>query len=404
MINGVATVLVDRGMKVEQGRGVPDRVLGSAFFVDASGLAITNYHVISSEVAPDYNGVSRMSVRMGDASSLRTPARVVGWDAAMDLALIQTAITPQYVFSIIDFVKPTVGDTVLAIGSPLGLEKTVTKGIVSTVGRRGLMQLGDVIQIDAAVNHGNSGGPLVDTSGRLVGVVFAGADPSQATGLNFAIPADRLAAALPAMLDGGPAKRPWLGLDIADNSVPDAAGMVNTAQIVYVAPLTPAAEQDVAELTNITKLAGKKVSAAQGSLIPVMQNMLFSRRPGELVDLETSDGKKYVLRMAVRPKMPLAEAAKIDTKERMTAPLFGIILTPAPAGQFTPTYYIKEVIRGSIADQAGLSANDPVQIAGMVTNQKDGYVVLQIRVKKRALGYMESMMALPAALDEPDKL
>jgi len=123
MVNGVATVLIDRGIKVEKGMGVPDRVLGSAFFVDASGFLITNYHVIASEVDPKYKGYSRMYIRLGDTASPRYPARVIGWDKALDLALIKTEYEPGYVFSLVDRVIPRVGDTVLAIGSPVGLEK-----------------------------------------------------------------------------------------------------------------------------------------------------------------------------------------------------------------------------------------------------------------------------------------
>ena len=205
MIKGVATVWIDRGVRIEYGRGFPDRVLGSAFFVDATGILITNYHVISSEVDPAYRGYSRMYIRMGDSTSPRIPARVIGWDKTMDLALIKTEIEPEYVYSVVDWIIPNVGDTVYAIGSPIGLEKTVTQGIVSALGRR-ILQIGDVIQIDAAVNSGNSGGPVIDMSGRLVGIVFAGIDQFQ--GLNFAVPAERLAAALPAMIAGGKAERP----------------------------------------------------------------------------------------------------------------------------------------------------------------------------------------------------
>jgi S1-C subfamily serine protease len=200
MLKGVATVIVDRGIRIERGRGFPDRVGGSAFFVDSSGLMITNYHVIESEVDPKYKGYSKMYIRMGDSTAPRFPARVVGWDKALDLALIKTEYKCEFVFSVVDRVMPQVGDTVLAIGSPVGLEKTVTSGIVSALSRR-FLQVGDVIQIDAAVNHGNSGGPVVDNQGRLVGIVFAGIEYYQ--GLNFAIPAQRLAAALPAMIQGG---------------------------------------------------------------------------------------------------------------------------------------------------------------------------------------------------------
>jgi S1-C subfamily serine protease len=393
MIRGVATVLVDRGFRIERGRGMPDRVLGSAFYVDASGLLITNYHVISSEVDPSYEGYSRMYIRMGDSSSPRIPARVIGWDKAMDLALIKTELKGDYVFSVVDRIIPRVGDTVLAIGSPGGLEKTVTSGIVSALGRR-FLQIGDVIQIDAAVNHGNSGGPVVDTEGRLVGIVFAGIEQYQ--GLNFAVPAERLAAALPAMIKGGKAERPWLGLTISETS--------SGAEIIYSAPRTPASEHRVTEGYLIRKINGIAVEAPQGTLIPALQDMLFQTRPGELVALETSDGKRRIMQTVPRPDIPLAEAAKIDSRERMAAPLFGLILSPSDGGSFTSSYLVKKVVRGSIADEAGISDQDPVSIRGFRVEEKEGYALMEINVKKRRMGFMETTMQLPAILDSPDTL
>jgi S1-C subfamily serine protease len=393
MIRGVATVWIDRGYRIERGRGVPDRVLGSAFFVDASGLLITNYHVISSEVDPSYEGYSRMYIRMGDSTSSRIPARVIGWDKALDLALIKTEIKPEYIFSVVDRVIPRVGDTVLAIGSPGGLEKTVTAGIVSALGRR-FLQIGDVIQIDAAVNHGNSGGPVVDTEGRLVGIVFAGVEQYQ--GLNFAVPAERLAAALPAMLKGGKAERPWLGFTISET----AAG----AEIVYAAPKTPASEHRIPEGILIGKINGLAVSAPQGALIPALQDILFQTRPGELVSLETSDGKRRVMRTVSRPEIPLAEAAKIDSRERMAAPLFGLVLSPSDGRSYTSSYLVKKVIRGSIADEAEISEQDPVSIRGFRVLEKDGYALMEINIKKRRMGFMEITIQLPALLDSPDTL
>jgi S1-C subfamily serine protease len=393
MINGVATVLVDRGIKVEHGRGFNDRVLGSAFFVDASGLLITNYHVIESEVSPSYEGYSRMYIRMGDAASARIPARVIGWDKALDLALIKTEYKSSYVFSVVDRVEPQVGDRILAIGSPVGLEKTVTMGIVSATGRR-LLQIGDVIQIDAAVNHGNSGGPVIDDEGRLVGIVFAGIEQFQ--GLNFAVPAERLAAALPAMIKGGKAKRPWLGFSLAENS--------GGVEIIYVAPLTPAADLHVPEGVYIKNLNDQAVGPPRSGLITALQDSLFQNRPGELVAVEMSDGTRRVMQSAERPDVPLAEAAKIDSRERMTAPLFGIILQTAAGRGVTASYLIKKVVRGSIADEAGLSAQDPVLIRSFRVNEKEGYALLDINVKKRLSGYFETSMQLPALLDSPDTL
>jgi S1-C subfamily serine protease len=398
MIKGVATVLVDRGYRIERGFGVPDRVLGSAFFVDASGLLITNYHVISSEVDPKRKGYSRMYIRMGDASSPRIPARVIGWDKALDLALIKTEIETEYVFSLVDRVIPRVGDTVLAIGSPVGLQKTVTSGIVSALGRR-FLQIGDVIQIDAAVNHGNSGGPVVDNEGRLVGIVFAGIDQHQ--GLNFAVPAETLTAALPAMIKGGKAQRPWFGLTLCET--------FSEAEIIYSAPNTPAAFHKIGEGDFIKTINGKTVTAPEGGIISALQIAVLMCGPGELVALEIFDKKseevkKKIIMTVPRPDLPLLDAAKIDKKDRIAAPLFGMILTPLQSNVFSSSFRVNRVVRGSIADEAGISEDDPVSISRLRLLEDEGFAVLEITVKKRRMGYLETSMQLPVWLDSPDTL
>ena len=397
MIKGVATVVVDKGIRIERGMGFADRVLGSAFFVDASGLLITNYHVIASEVDTKYQGYSRMYIRMGDAASPRVPARVIGWDKALDLALIKTEMESEYVFSLIDRVIPRVGDTVLAIGSPVGLEKTVTSGIVSALGRR-FLQIGDVIQIDAAVNQGNSGGPVVDSEGRLVGIVFAGIEHYQ--GLNFAVPAETLAAALPAMIKGGKAQRPWLGITLYET--------FSGAEIIYAAPNTPAALHKIGEGAVLRSINGKAIISAQGGLIPAMQNEIFPFGPGELVALEIVDREGEVRRRVMmtvpRPDLPLLDAVKVDRRERIAAPLFGMILTPLPSNIFSSNFRVNRVVRGSISDSAGISEDDPITINRLRIFENDGYALLEVTVKKRRMGYLETNMQLPAWLDSPDTL
>ncbi|WP_461255989.1 S1C family serine protease [Treponema sp. R80B11-R83G3] len=398
MIKGVATVLVDRGYRFERGFSIPDRVLGSAFFVDASGLLITNYHVIASEVDPKRKGYSRMYIRMGDSSNPRVPARVIGWDKALDLALIKTEINTDYVFSLVDRVIPRVGDTVLAMGSPIGLQMTVTSGIVSALGRR-FLQIGDVIQIDAAVNHGNSGGPVVDNEGRLVGIVFAGVDQHQ--GLNFAIPAEMLAAALPAMIKGGKSQRPWLGMTLCET--------YSEAEIIYTAPNTPASLHKVREGVFIKTINGKPVTAPNGGIIPALQSMIFTCGPGELVVLETvnkntDEVKKKIMMTVPRPDLPLLDAAKIDKRDRIAAPLFGMILSPLQSTVFSSSFRVNRIVRGSIADEAGISEDDPVFISRLRLLEDEGYAVMEITVKKRRMGYLETSMQLPVYLDSPDTL
>ncbi|WP_304222381.1 S1C family serine protease [Gracilinema caldarium] len=393
MIRGVATVLVDRGIRIEKGRSYADRVLGSAFFIDKSGLLITNYHVIASEVDPKYNGISRMFIRMGDASSPKIPAKVIGWDPIMDLAVIKAEIVPEYVFSVIGSDTAQVGEKVYAIGSPAGLEKTVTSGIISALNRR-LLQLGDVIQLDAAVNHGNSGGPVVNEQGNLLGVVFAGIEQFQ--GINFAVPVQRLVSALPALLAGGEVERPWLGLVLSE----DRYGV----NVLYVAPNTPAFEQNIPVESTLKRLNGKALSDFHGNSIAALQDQLLLCQSGELVSLETTDGRQRLLALAKRPIKPLIDAIKLDTKERLTAPLFGMLLSPGFGSAIAPQYQIKKIVRGSIADESGLSENDPLIIQGFSVDEKQGLVSLDISIKKRKMGYLEVMMRLYGSLEITDTL
>jgi C-terminal processing protease CtpA/Prc len=175
-----------------------------------------------------------------------------------------------------------------------------------------------------------------------------------------------------------------------------------------VAPFTPAAEQQFLEGSIIKTINGEAVSSNQGALIPALQDRLFPLSPGELVNLEieTPGGelKTYVLRLASRPVIPIAEAAQRDTRERITAPLFGLVLGPPTGNSFLSNYMVKKVVRGSIADEAGLSVNDPVSIRNFRIFEKEGYALLDIDVKKRRMGYLEASMRLPALLDTPDTL
>ncbi|GAA1608036.1 S1C family serine protease [Actinoplanes couchii] len=174
----IVTVLVDSNRSSS---------LGSGVVLSADGLILTNNHVIESD--------GTVSVRLSTGQTV--PASVVATDATHDLALVQatglSGLTPV-TFATDDSVA--VGDTVLAFGAPLGLEGTVTSGIVSALDRSldtGDEKLSGLLQTDAAINQGNSGGALVDTSGRVVGInvaIATAGDSTGSVGLGFSIPAD----------------------------------------------------------------------------------------------------------------------------------------------------------------------------------------------------------------------
>ena len=182
------------------------RRLGSGFLFDASGLILTNSHVVF--------GLQTMLVTLDDGTTER--ARLVGADPIYDLAVIQIqrpkgGSLPMLRFADSDQVRP--GDEVVAIGNPLGLDQTVTRGIVSGVNRTlpdaPMLSMEALIQTDAAINPGNSGGPLLNRCGEVIGVNTAIA--SDAQNIGFAVPINLARTSIPALIKDGRIIRPWLG-------------------------------------------------------------------------------------------------------------------------------------------------------------------------------------------------
>ncbi len=396
MRKGVATIRVDRGIKIEQGLGSPDRGLGSGFFIDAAGYLLTNYHVISSEVDPKYEGYSRLTVKLADSPDDRMPAKVVGWDRLLDIALLKVDAVPAYVFSIADGELPEPGSRVMAFGSPLGLTDTVTSGIVSAAGRRIVgIQTGDTIQVDVAINPGNSGGPLVDEAGGVVGVAFAGF--SQYQGLNFAVPSAWVARILPALFRGGEVKRPWLGVAVSEGGPAPAEPRL---EIVY---RHPSAAEGLEEGDRLVSIGGTRPSTIQEA-----QAALMDRETGSLIRVEKAgpSGPVPAIRyLGERPYAPFESAARLDRKDRLFPALFGMSVRRLPSTLLEPdNFAISRVWPGTIADESGLSENDPISLRKFIVDPELRLAYIQIYVKKRKAGFLDSVIQIPASLDSPDFL
>ena len=186
------------------------RGTGSGFVWDRRGHVVTNYHVVSQ--------ADRLSVRLGDED---LPAELVGVAPDKDLAVLRID-APRQQLSPVEIGSSTglvVGQRVLAIGNPFGLDHTLTVGIVSALGRElespGGLPIRDVIQTDAAINPGNSGGPLLDSSGRVIGVNTAIYSPSGASaGIGFAVPVDAIRQLVPQLIEYGRPLRPGIGVQL----------------------------------------------------------------------------------------------------------------------------------------------------------------------------------------------
>ena len=204
-----------------QGRqGAPRRVqsLGSGFVVDPSGYVITNNHVI--------DGADEIKVIFSDGHSL--PAELVGRDPKTDLAVLK--IEPDRELAFVPFGKSAdarVGDWVVAIGNPFGLGGTVTAGIISAINRDiNAGPYDDFIQTDASINRGNSGGPLFNLDGEVIGVNTAIISPSGGSiGIGFAIPADTATSVVAQLREFGETRRGWLGVRIQSVTEEIAEGL-----------------------------------------------------------------------------------------------------------------------------------------------------------------------------------
>jgi serine protease Do len=386
MLKGTVTIWVNKGIRIEKGVGYPDRIIGSAFFIDPRGYLLTNYHVVKSEVDPTYEGYSRLFVRFDENTGEKIPARVVGWDPVFDLALLKAETGAGYVFSGDGAVRVSPGDRVFAIGSPAGLEKTVTSGIVSATGRR-FLQMGDTIQVDVPLNPGNSGGPLLSEAGGLIGIVFAGLE--QFEGINFAVPYLWIEQSLPLLFAGGQAVYPWLGAALAETE--------KGLEVLYTLPGGPAAESGLAAGDIITHVGGRPVKSLRDA-----QEIVLKERPPALLRLASvREGKpsEVLVCLSPRPQNPITTALEKDRRETVLYPLFGMRLERTGGSLRGGKFVVKRVTRGSTADEAGISENDPLTIQDWKVDQEKGYAVLQVYVKKRRAGFIESVVQIAAWLE-----
>jgi Do/DeqQ family serine protease len=244
-----------QGMQPEQ----MQRSLGSGVMVDASGLVVTNNHVIE--------GADQVKVSLSDKREFE--AEIVLKDSRTDLAVLRLKDTKEK-FPTLDFSNSDdllVGDVVLAIGNPFGVGQTVTHGIISALARTqvGITDYQFFIQTDAAINPGNSGGALVDMTGKLVGVntaIFSRSGGSQ--GIGFAIPANMVRVVVASAKSGGKAvKRPWLGARL-QNITPEIAETLGLktpsgALVVNVTPNSPAAKAGLKVSDLVVAIDGQPI-------------------------------------------------------------------------------------------------------------------------------------------------
>jgi putative serine protease PepD len=263
-------------------RSRPARAQGSGFVYDADGHIVTNQHVVA--------GADSVSVTFWNGKTY--DARVVGTDASTDLAVLEVDAPSSVLFPLAlgDSSKVEVGDSVVAIGSPFGLEETVTTGIVSALHRQmtspNNFAIDDSIQTDAAINHGNSGGPLLNAQGKVIGVnAQIESDSGGNDGVGFAIPSNTIRSIASQLISSGKAEHAFLGIELSESSSGDGA------RVAAIRPDTPAADAGLRAGDVITAVAGKSIGSANE-----LRAAINARQPGDRISITyTRDGKSHAV-------------------------------------------------------------------------------------------------------------
>jgi putative serine protease PepD len=253
---------------------------GTGFVIDRDGTIVTNAHVVA--------GATSARVRFGDDDA-PVEARVAGTDASSDLAVLRvdpSATRDVRPLALAASDDVTVGDAAIAIGYPLGLDKTATQGIVSGVGRQieapNGFSIDEVIQTDAPVNPGNSGGPLLDAAGRVIGVnsqIATAGGGGGNVGIAFAVPSDTVREVVPRLKAGRSIERAWIGVSTAPATT--GAG----AQVGAVTAGGPAAAAGLREGDVIRSIDGRAVRAPDD-----VAEAVGAKRPGERVAVVVARG------------------------------------------------------------------------------------------------------------------
>jgi serine protease Do len=358
------------GLQVPQQQGNETlQGLGSGVIVSSDGYILTANHVVA--------GAQQIMVELG-TSLKRYKARKIGTDPGTDVALlkINDKNLPTIAFADSDKARP--GDVVLAIGNPYGLRETVTMGIISAVGRGGvgIVDYENFIQTDAAINAGNSGGALVDTLGRLVGIntaIFSRSGGNQ--GIGFAVPSNLCREVMKSLREHGRVIRGYIGTTV-QTLTPDLADAMKLpesttgALVGQVEPHTPAEKAGLKSGDVITAVNGKNVTGARQ-----LRLAIGSMAPGTKVQLDVNRGgqkKTFHVELAELPAKLNAppESSGGQNAQPEKATVLGGLAVADITDDVRSTLKLPDDVHGAViteidpdsaAAQAGLRAGDVIQ-------------------------------------------
>lgn len=361
---------------------IPDRELkqqslGSGFIIDKDGFIITNNHVVE--------GADEIKVKMSDGREFK--AKVVGRDQKTDLALIKISSLfknlPTLPLGNSDTIR--VGDWVIAVGNPFGLEHTVTQGIISATGRViGSGPYDNFLQTDAPINPGNSGGPLVNLKGEVIGInsaIIAGGQ-----GIGFAIPSKMAKSIIAQLKEKGRVTRGWIGISIqtVTPEIARAFGLKEPQGVLVgdVVPDGPADKGGIKRGDIIVSFNGKSVKRAND-----LSMIVADISPGKTVDVNVlRDGKEIAMKVTVEEMSEGKMASRLETPQQ-TLGLTVDDINPKWQRMFhlqdKKGVVVIDIIPASPADEAGIQSGDIIKEVNRkpVRNIND-YTVIVRQIEK----------------------
>jgi len=349
----------DGGARRPRNRSVTGQ--GSGFFITADGYAVTNNHVVDKAQTAE--------VTNDDGKTYS--AKVIGTDPRTDIALIKVDGRNDFPYVKLADKAPRIGDWVLAVGNPFGLDGTVTAGIVSARGRDiGAGPYDDFIQIDAPVNKGNSGGPTFDMDGNVIGVNTAIFSPSGGSvGIAFDIPAETVKSVVAQLKDNGMVSRGWLGVQIqpVTADIAESLGMNKTEGALVTEPQagSPAAKAGVLPGDVITAVNGNAVKDAHDLVKQI--GAMASGSTVKLTVWRGSEEKSISLTLGELPKEREARTTTPDSGSSGTdVPKLGLMLAPAGqvAGSGSEGVVVTEVDPNGLASEHGFKTGDVILDVG----------------------------------------
>jgi serine protease Do len=285
--------------------------LGSGFIIDEKGIVITNNHVIQD--ADD------IIVRVNGDQEFK--AKVLGADPLMDIAVLQLETNEKFIpVAFGDSDKARIGDWVIAIGNPFGLGGTVTAGIISARNRSiGLSRYEDFIQTDASINSGNSGGPLFDMEGNVIGINTAILGRNGSIGIGFSIPSNSAQIVIDQLIEFGETKRGWLGVRIQD--VTKEIAEVEKLDKPRGALVASVAENSPSEKAGIK--AGDIILEFNGERINQMKELpaiVARTQVGKNVEVKIWRDKQEIIKNVLLGRLETSEDFKVSEKQKTIDP------------------------------------------------------------------------------------